>query len=345
MTETSSKLQLDAPRRIVTAAAAEELLTEILRAVGCSEATSQLVAAHLTEASLSGVESHGLMRVLQYVEQFESGYLKATARPRILKGESGPSEVDGDGGLGIPAMKLAVEEACCQAKASGIAALPLRNLGHTGRLGSFAEEAAEAGCMMILMGGGKRKDWRQVAPHGGRRALLPTNPYCIGIPGGDRGPVVLDFATSKIAGGWIYAARNAGARLPADALIDAEGRPTQDPEDYYRGGAILPAGGAKGYALALVAELVAEAMLGSNQDRVQLAYDRPRLCPSSPTGSHEGSGRGDPGRAACLPSGAGLSARGDPRRTRARPEGRRRRQDRRAGSDLERDLRPGGTSG
>lgn len=73
---------------------------------------------------------------------------------------------------------------------------------------------------------------------------------------------MLDFATARIAGGWIHAARDAGGRLPDDVLMDAEGRATTDPEDYFRGGAILPAAGAKGYALALVAEVMAEAMLG-----------------------------------------------------------------------------------
>ena len=96
--------------------------------------------------------------------------------------------------------------------------------------------------------------------------MLPTNPWCIGIPGGGRGPVILDFATSKIAGGWIYAAQSAGALLPEGCVIDAEGNPTRDPEEYFNGGAILPAGGHKGYALALVAELIGEGHVGAFDD-------------------------------------------------------------------------------
>ena len=258
----ATKLQLAGDRVIIAADDATDLVTQIFRCVGCRRETARMIAEHLADASLCGVESHGLMRTLQYVEQFETGTMRADAMPHVRITEHGVHEVDGGGGIGIPAMHLAVEYSCRTAKETGISALAIRHVGHTGRLGAFAEVVAETGCLIIMMGGGNRQKWRQVAPHGGRQAMLPTNPYCIGIPGGERGPVVLDFATSKIAGGWIYAARSAGARLPEGAVIDTEGRPTQDPEDYFRGGAILPAGGAKGYALSVVAELIGEAMLG-----------------------------------------------------------------------------------
>ena len=257
-----SKLQLDGERVTVAAEDAAVLAGRIFRALGCTEEVAKAVAEHLVDASLCGFESHGLMRTLQYAEQFETGSLRAEAKPEVKVTARGVEEIDGGGGIGIPAMQLAVERARGAMGETGISALAIRNVGHTGRLGTFAEELAEAGCLTIMIGGGNRGKWRQVAPHGGRRGMMGTNPYCIGIPGGARGPVVLDFATSKIAGGWVYAARSAGARLPADCVIDPEGRPTQDPEDYFRGGAILPAAGAKGYGLALVAELIAEAMLG-----------------------------------------------------------------------------------
>ena len=116
--------------------------------------------------------------------------------------------------------------------------------------------------LTLLIGGGNRQTWRQVAPHGGSKAMLPTNPWCVGIPGGVNGPVVLDFATSKIAGGWIYAAQSAGALLPEGCIIDRHGNPSRKPQDYFDGGAILPSGEHKGYALALMGELIGEAMLG-----------------------------------------------------------------------------------
>ena len=113
-----------------------------------------------------------------------------------------------------------------------------------------------------MLGWRQSSDMAAGGPHGGAKAMLPTNPWCIAIPGGDRGPVVLDFATSKIAGGWLYAARSAGATLPEGCVIDRDGNPTRNPEDYFNNGAILPSGGHKGYGLALIGELIAEAMLG-----------------------------------------------------------------------------------
>ncbi len=257
-----SKLELDDARVTLAVDEVTRLVAAVFENLGCAPAIAREVAEHLADSNLCGMESHGLMRTLQYAEQFESGYLRADAEPEIRVNDAGATLVDGHGGIGIPAMRLAVEEGCRLAGEQGVSAVAIVDVGHTGRLGAFTEWAAWRGFLSICFGGGGREKWRQVAPHGGRRALLPTNPYSIAVPGGERGPVMLDFATSKIAGGWIYAARSAGARLPDGVLMDPDGNITRDPEDYFRGGAILPAGEHKGYALALAAEIVAEAMLG-----------------------------------------------------------------------------------
>ena len=260
-----SKIELEGGRHNVKPSQAADVVTGIFKHVGCNETIASEVAEHLVDADLCGVESHGIMRTLQYVEQFENGLMRPDVMPVVTANTFGTTEVDGQGGIGIPAMSVAVQHSCETARQDGITALAVRNVGHTGRIGAFVEQAANQGCLMIIIGGGGRQKWRQVTPYGGRQGLLPTNPYSIGIPGGARGPVVLDFATSKIAGGWIYAAKNAGALLPDNAVINSEGTITRDPDDYFNGGAILPAGGAKGYALSVVAELIAEAMLGPTQ--------------------------------------------------------------------------------
>ncbi len=262
MPPVSSKLTLSGARRVLPAEEAAQLLSEILRLLGTADEVAAQVADHLVDASLCGVESHGVMRILHYAEQMQSGYMDPRGEARVFRGDDGPTRVEAGGGIGIPAMVLAYETGMEEARARGVSALSVRHVGHTGRHGAFAEAAADAGFLTICFGGGNRHTWRQVAPHGGARPMLPTNPWCVGMPGGERGPVVLDFATSKIAGGWIYAARSAGALLPEGCVIDREGRPTRDPEDYFSGGAILPSGAQKGYALALMGELVAEALLG-----------------------------------------------------------------------------------
>ena len=262
MQQSHSKLDYQGQRLNITATEAIEAMMVIFTALGCEEDIAESTALHLADSSLCGVESHGVMRCLQYAEQFKSGYLDAKARPCLMVDDRGHSVVDGMGGIGIPAMNMAYDQLTNDAIDKSIAMMAVKNVGHTGRHGAYADRAAEAGVMTFLIGGGNRAEWRQVAPHGGAKAKLPTNPYCIGFPGGQHGAVVIDLATSKIAGGWIYAASNAGAKLPKDCVIDRDGKATVDPEDYFAGGAILPSGGAKGYALGLMAELVADALLG-----------------------------------------------------------------------------------
>jgi len=234
----------------------------IMTAVGCSAHVASEVAAHLVDADLHGVYSHGIFRVIQYAERARDGHYDPTGEPVLTQAEGGAPLVDGRRGIGIPAFRLATNTAIAAALRDGVAAVGIANVDHTGRLGAFAERAAQQGCLAVMTGGGARKVARQVAPYGGARAVLPTNPYAFAIPGGEKGPVVIDFATSSAAGGKVYAAKESARPLAEGLIIDAQGRPTTDPDDYFNGGALLPMAGPKGYGMALMAELLGEAVMG-----------------------------------------------------------------------------------
>ncbi len=247
----------------IDAAKLDALCATILGAAGVSSGVAHAVASHLVENDLRGVESHGCSRIPSYLTAIAERTIEPKATP-ICEAVAGRQvlRVDGGRGFGIPAMGQALEALSEAVEESTLAAAGIVNVGHTGRIGAYAEAAAERGCFAFICGGGNHRAWPNVAPHGGCRGVVSTNPYALALPGGKRGPVVVDFATSAIAQGKVMVARDKGAALPDGLILDKRGRPSTDPNDYYDGGALLPAAGAKGSGLALVAELVGQSLLG-----------------------------------------------------------------------------------
>ncbi|MEQ8968375.1 MAG: malate/lactate/ureidoglycolate dehydrogenase [Azospirillaceae bacterium] len=249
--------------RIVSEAELRPAIAAIFEAAGSAPEEARIVGDHLVDANLVGHESHGVIRVAKYLGWLAEGGVTPDRHARVVV-DTGPLvAVEGDGGYGqviaAEAMAIGLE----RVRTHGMAAVALRDAGHVGRIGAWAEMAADAGILSLhfvnTSGFGIL-----VAPFGGSDRRLSANPIGAGIPVPGRPPVILDIATSIVAEGKIQVARNKGANLPEGAMLDGAGRPTRDPEAFYADppGAILPFGGHKGSGLSFVTEVLAGSLTG-----------------------------------------------------------------------------------
>jgi LDH2 family malate/lactate/ureidoglycolate dehydrogenase len=238
------------------------LIRDALAAGGFSDANAGIVSQHLVDAEMKGVSSHGVNRLGLYLGEAKRDVIDPKADPVITEPRGGMLHVDGARGIGIVAMKRATDAGIAAAEARGMATVGIVKCGHTGRMGAYGEQAAEAGFMAISLGGGGRRLWGNVVPFGGKDPMMSTNPYTLALPGGPGDPVVCDFAISTWPAGKVAVARANGQTLPPDVVVDKNGQPSRDPEAFYDGGALLPAAGAKGSGMGIIAELMGDAMLG-----------------------------------------------------------------------------------
>jgi uncharacterized oxidoreductase len=237
----------------------------IVAAGGSTPAEAAIVAEHLVEANLRGHDSHGVGMLVAYVRDFEAGTLKANQKPEIVSDTGTISVWDAHAGYGQVVARQAVEWAIGAAKQHGVAVNGLRNAHHIGRVGTYGEIAARAG-MVALHFVNVASGPPPVAPFRGREGRFLTNPVCIAIPGtASNEPILLDFATSRVALGKVRVAHNAGKPMLDGALLDHAGQPTTNPSVMYTEprGVVLPFGEHKGSGLALVCELLAGAIVGS----------------------------------------------------------------------------------
>jgi hydroxycarboxylate dehydrogenase B len=238
----------------------DDLTRRILIRAGAAPDIAQIVAASLLAANRRGVDSHGCVRIPEYVQAIEQGWVDPMARPTISR-EGAVIRVAGNRGFGQPAARQMAMVTVQAAHESGVAVAALNGVRHVGRLGEFVELAAAHGCI-AFMTCNSGPPGGLVAPYGGRRRALGTNPLAFAVPAGERPPIVADFSTSATAEGKVRLYSHAGEPLPADWLIDAGGRPSTDPDDLYAGGAILPAAGHNGFGLSLLVELLGGVLAG-----------------------------------------------------------------------------------
>ena len=252
------------------------LASRILTAAGSKPADAACVAADLARSNLLGHDSHGVMRLVQYVGFIREGHVDVAAEPEVLVDRPAVCVVDGKSAFGQVVSRFALERAAEKASAAGAATVLVRNCNHVGRLGGVTEEAAKRGFAAVMVANAPGPG--QVAPLGARERRMGTNPISVAAParlGDDAPPLVLDMTTSATAEGKLRVARQKGESVPEGQIIDRRGNPSTDPEDFYEddAGSILPLGGPlahKGYGLAVAADLLAGVLSGAGVGRTDL---------------------------------------------------------------------------
>ena len=239
----------------------QRLLRIIFEAAGSPTSIAEVVAASLVVSNLKGVDSHGFVRVAQYVGEIQKGLTDPAAQPEVDRSGSF-IRVRGNAAFGQLAGQLAAREAMSAAGEHGLSLATVSGIRHLGRLGEFVEILADEGCIGLAFCNCGPPLGR-VAPTGGRESRFGTNPIAYGVPAGRHPAVVADFSTAAVAEGRVRIAHQNGLSLPPGLIVDLDGHPTTDPGALYAGGAILPFGGHKGYALALLCELLGGAIAGA----------------------------------------------------------------------------------
>jgi hydroxycarboxylate dehydrogenase B len=248
---------------VVHAVPLEAAIGALFAAAGSSAREAALIARQLVEANLTGHDSHGVGMVPRYIEVLRAGHLHANRHVQVALDAGAMVVLDGNEGYGQVMGFEAMEHAIARAREHGTAVVALRNSHHIGRIGHWAEQCLAAG--LVSMHYVNVVSEPVVAPFGGRDARFQTNPFCVGIPLPGTKPILLDFATSRIAMGKVRVAMNKGEQVKPGTLLDRHGEPTTDPTELFARpdhGALMTFGEHKGYGLAIVCELLGGALAG-----------------------------------------------------------------------------------
>ena len=237
----------------------ESFVKDILRAAGAREEGAALVARSLVGSNLAGHDSHGVIRVPEYLNTAAAGRLDLAAEPQLIQITPSVAKVDGRHGFGQVTADFAVRHGVGMVEGAGLAAIGLANCQHVGRLGEWVDLAASEGVIGLAFANGGSPGGR-VVPHGSAEHFLGTNPVAAAVPVANEPPIVVDFATSVVAEGKVRVARNKGETLPEGLIQDRHGRPATDPNALYDDGGLLTMAGHKGSALSLLVELLGGAL-------------------------------------------------------------------------------------
>ncbi|WP_123043195.1 Ldh family oxidoreductase [Cohnella candidum] len=229
--------------------------------LGLEPLHAEISARHMAFADARGTDTHGIMQLPVYARRIRDGGINRSPNP-VWEQETDQSAVlNGDHGMGHYSAHLAMEKAIEKARSHTISFVTIRNASHFGAASSYAKMASDAGMIGFVTSNAAAL----MAATGGTERVLGNNPICFAVPRKDRDPVILDMACSNVAMGKLVMAQNKGESIPLGWALDKNGNPTEDPyEGFQGGGSLVPIAGHKGYGLALIMDILAGVLSGSN---------------------------------------------------------------------------------
>ncbi|MBP2327878.1 LDH2 family malate/lactate/ureidoglycolate dehydrogenase [Kibdelosporangium banguiense] len=234
-----------------------ETISRIFTASGLSERPSRVVAGSLVDADCRGIPSHGAMLVPMYVERIRRGSVSTAQTAEVVADLAAVATLDGRNALGQLTGDQAMRLAVAKSKEFGIGAVTVRHAFHFGGAFRYVLAAAEQGCVGLAAA-----NTRPLMPApGGAAPVVGNNPLALAAPVPGRAPIVLDMALSEAALGKVRIAAAEGRQIPATWSTDADGVPTTDPTAALAG-MLLPAGGPKGYGLAVMVDVLTGVLSG-----------------------------------------------------------------------------------
>lgn len=237
--------------RRIGLADATDLLLRAFRACGLSTDAARSVATALVAAEAEGQVGHGFSRLADYAAQARSGKVNPNATPRSWNMSATQLAVDADHGFAFPALDLALDRGLDMADDFGMASMAITRSHHAGALSLQVNRIARAGFIGLMTANTPKA----IAPWGGAAPVYGTNPIAFAAPRENSDPLVIDLSLSRVARGKVLHAKKTDAVIPEGWALDASGQPTTDP-DAALNGSMLPIGGAKGTALALIVEIL-----------------------------------------------------------------------------------------
>jgi len=256
--------------------AAEAFGRRLLVAHGLSEADAGIVAGCLVRADLRGVDTHGLQFLPQYLDRVRRGLVNP--KPELVVERVTPmvGALDGQNGFGFVVATKAMAAAMDMAREFGVGVVSARRSTHFGMAACYTLQAIEAGFIALVFTNASRA----MPPWGGREGFLGTSPIAAGAPSGNELPFDLDMSPAVAARGKIRRAARRGEAIPLGYALDAQGRPTTDPNAALNGGVVLPIGGPKGSGISMLMDIMSGVISGAacagDVGNQFLDYDRPQ---------------------------------------------------------------------